>query len=102
MRKSRFTEEQIIAILKQRDVGKSIPELCSEHGISESTLYSWRTRFRLHSSVHSEHLEKLQNEIQRLRQQVFDLTLELETAKGKLRRNSWSIPESDWDARRAS
>ena len=45
MKKSRFTDSQIIAILKQAEAGTPAPELCREHGISSATFYKWRAKF---------------------------------------------------------
>ena len=45
MRKSRFSEEQIIGILKEHQAGLSAAELCRKHGISDATFYKWRSRF---------------------------------------------------------
>jgi len=45
MKRSRFTEEQIIGILKEHQAGQSAPELCRKHGISDATLYTWRKKY---------------------------------------------------------
>ena len=57
MKTSRFTDSQIIAILKQAEAGSPVPELCREHGISNATFYKWRSKFvsvqplHLHSGI---------------------------------------------------
>jgi putative transposase len=45
MKKSRFTDSQILAILKQNEAGPPVAELCREHGMSDATFYKWRARF---------------------------------------------------------
>lgn len=45
MKTSRFTDSQIIAILKQAEAGSPVPELCGEHGMSTATFYKWRAKF---------------------------------------------------------
>ena len=45
MKKSRFTDSQIMAILKQNEAGITVPDLCREHGISSASVYKWRAKF---------------------------------------------------------
>ena len=45
MKQSRFTDSQIIAILKQAETGTPVPEVCREHGISSATFYKWRSKY---------------------------------------------------------
>lgn len=45
MKKSRFTDSQIIAIIKQAESGTPVPELCREHGMSSATFYKWRAKY---------------------------------------------------------
>ena len=71
MKKSRFTDPQIMSVLKQAEGGMAVPELCREHGISAATFYKWRAKFA--SQVQSEPPEQkqiavLEDENRRLKQ----------------------------------
>lgn len=88
MRKSRFTDEQIIQILKKSDAGTPTKELCREHGVSPNTLYAWRKKFGGMDIPDARRLRKLEDENRKLKQVVADLTLDkqaLEVMLGKKR-----------------
>ena len=66
MKTSRFTDSQIIAILKQAEGGSPIPELCREHGISNATFYKWRSKFGGMDASLMARMKELENENRRL------------------------------------
>jgi putative transposase len=86
MRKSRFTDEQIISILKQSDAGASTKKLCRKHGISPNTFYAWRKKFGGMDVPEARRLRQLEDENRRLKHLVAELTLDkqaLEVMLGK-------------------
>jgi putative transposase len=92
MKKSRYTEEQIIVILKQHEAGVKTADLCREHGISEATFYNWKAKFGGLDVSEAQHLRQMEDENRRLKQLVADLSLDKEMLKAVIRKNGWSLP----------
>ncbi len=67
MKKSRFTDSQIIAIFRQAEAGTPVPELCWEHDISSSSFYKWRTKFGGMDAFLMTRLKELEDENCRLK-----------------------------------
>lgn len=81
MKETHFTEEQIVAVLKEAEAGVSIEDICRKHEISEATFYKWRlTHGGLEVSV-ATRLRQLEEENRRLRSLVADLTLSNQALK---------------------
>lgn len=78
MKKSRFTDSQIIGILKQAEAGSPVPELCREHGISSATFYKWRAKFGGMDASLMARLRALEEENQRLKKMYADERLKAE------------------------
>ncbi len=76
MKTSRFSDSQIIAVLKQAEGGSPVPELCREHGISSATFYKWRSKFGGMDASLMARLKELEDENKRLKVIVADLTLD--------------------------
>jgi len=78
MKTSRFTDSQIIAILKQAEAGIPIPELCREHGISNATFYKWRAKFGGMDASLMMHMKELEDENRRLKKMYAEERLKAE------------------------
>ncbi|WP_419722363.1 IS3 family transposase [Serratia liquefaciens] len=76
MKKSRFTEEQIVFALKQAELGTSVPEVCRKLGISDATFYTWRKKYGGISPSELKHMRQLEEENLRLKRLVADLSLD--------------------------
>ena len=92
MKRGRFSEEQIVGILKEHEAGRKIWELAREHGISEGTLYTWKSKYGGLEVGGAQRLRSLEDENWRLEQLVADLSLDKEALKAIVRKNGWSLP----------
>ncbi len=81
MRKSRFSEEQIIKILKEKEAGGKLADVCRRYGISEPTFYAWKAKFGGMDVNEARRLKQLEDENRRLKHLVADLTLDNQALK---------------------
>ena len=84
MKSKRFTEEQIIGILKQAQAGMKIVELCRLHGISDATFYNWRSKYGGMEVSDAKRLKTLEAENRKLKQMLADTMLENQAIKDVL------------------
>lgn len=75
MKKSRFSESQIVAILKEVELGAKVGETCRKHGISEPTYYKWKSQYAGMSVSHLAQMRELQDENAKLKRMYADLAL---------------------------
>jgi len=81
MKRANFTDEQIIGILEEHQVGATCPELCDKYGMSTRTFYSWKARFELPQASGLDRIERLENENAKLKKMLVEQMLALETVK---------------------
>ena len=81
MRKSRFTESQIIGILKEVESGRTGQEVCREHGISEHTLYRWKKKYGGMDVSEARRLRELEEENRKLKRIVADQAVDIVALK---------------------
>lgn len=84
MKKSRFSDSQIIAVLKQAEAGKPVPELCREHGISSATFYKWRSKFGGLDVSQLARLKELEEENRRLKKMYAESQMSADLLKEAL------------------
>ena len=84
MKKSRFTEDQIIGVLKQHQAGIPTAELCRKHGISDATFYNWRSRHSGMEVSYARRLKSLEDENRRLKKLLAESMLDVATLKEAL------------------
>lgn len=86
--KKRFTEEQIIGILRSHGKGVTVLEICRKHGIAEQTFYRWKSKFGGMEVSDAKKLRQLEEENRRLKQLVSELTLDNQALKWIVEKNS--------------
>ena len=87
MKRSRFSDEQIIGILKEHQAGMSAAELCRKHGISDATFYKWRSKFGGMEVSEAKRLKALEDENRKLKKLLAEQMLDVSTLKEMLGKN---------------
>ena len=87
MKRSKYTEEQIVRILKESEAGISVTELCRKFGISDATYYNWKAKFGGMELSDVRRLKQLEEENRRLKTIVADLTLDNQALKAVVGKN---------------
>ncbi len=81
MNSSRFTEEQIIGVLKEPEAGVTVKEICRKHGICDQTYYRWKSKFGGLDVSEARRLRHLEDENRRLKHMVADQALDLQALR---------------------
>lgn len=87
MRKSRFSEEQIISILKEHQAGIGLADICRKHGISDATFYNWRSKYGGMEVSDARRLKALEEENRRLKKLLAESMLDVSTFREALGKN---------------
>jgi len=90
--KKKFTEEQIIGILKQHEKGVPVKELIRQYNITEQTFYRWKSKYGGMEVSDARKLKQLEDENRRLKQLVADLTLDKQALQWVVEKNALSLP----------
>jgi len=84
MKKSKFTESQIIKALKENESGRSVEEISRELGVNKGTFYNWRKKYGGMEVSHLKRLKELEEENRKLKRMFADVSLDLQMAKDVL------------------
>jgi putative transposase len=90
MKRSWHSEEQIIAAVKQMEAGRKTAEVTREMGVSEGTLYAWKSKYGGLEVNEAKRMRQLEEENRRLKHLVADLSLDKEALKAVIPRSGWS------------
>lgn len=81
MKRSKFTESQIIGILKEQEQGKKVADICREHGISQPTFYQWRSKYSGMEVQQLKRMKELEGELAQYKKIVAEQTLDIRILK---------------------
>ena len=89
MKKSRYTESQIIGVLKEVDAGRKVEEVCRQHGISSATYYNWKSKYGGMEASDVKRLKELEEENAKLKKMFADVRLENNAIKELVAKKGW-------------
>jgi putative transposase len=92
MKRSKFTDEQILAIVREGEAGRKVADLCRMHGITEQTYYRWKAKYGGMELSEMQRLKQNEDENRRFKQIVAEQTLDIQALKAVVAKNVWSAP----------
>ena len=92
MKRSRFSDEQIIAIVKEQEAGMATAEVCRRHGISSATFYKWKAKYGGLEVSEAKRLRSLEDENAKLKRLLAEAMLDIAVLKDISAKNAWSAP----------
>lgn len=95
MKKTRFTETQIVSILKQQEAGLTVKEICREQGISDATFYNWKSKYGGMEASDVRRLKDLEDENAQLKKMYADLALDNRILKDLFTKKGWALPQKN-------
>ena len=90
MKRSRFSEEEIIEVLREHEAGATVADLCRKHGMSSATFYAWKAKYGGMEVSDARRLKALEEENTKLKKLVADLSLDRAMLQDVLAKNVWS------------
>lgn len=94
MKKSLYTEQQVVKILKEAEAGQKVQNVCCEHGISDATYYNWKSKYGCMESSDIKLLKELEEDNSRLKQMYADLSLDHSILKDVIEESCKAIGSS--------
>ena len=91
MKKAKHSEEKIIGAVKQIEAGRPVKEVAREMGVTDQTLYNWKSKYGGMDVNDAKRLKALEDENRRLKNMVADLSLDKEALTTVIRKNGWSL-----------
>jgi putative transposase len=91
MKKAKHSEEKIIGAVKQMEAGRSVKEVARETGVTDQTLYNWKSKYGGMDVNDAKRLKALEDENRRLKNMVADLSLDKEALTTVIRKSGWSL-----------
>lgn len=89
MKKSRFTETQIVSILKEADAGMKVEDICRKHGMSNATYYKWKSKYGGIEASELKRIKELEEENAKLKKLFADVSLENHAMKELFAKKGW-------------